>query len=650
MLTHDTQAHALRREPHGDLLRQAYLLTGDPARAHELADRAARIVEARAHRLGPAEALERAKEELVRSYVADPGRPPPVAAGGPTPHPDVAMWRAVCRLAPRRRAAIVLRYDEGLSEEHAAARMDTTPRLLRADVDAAMLTLRTAVPGVADPWTRVADALGAAGRGWSDYTRPAAARVAEVISAPAPVPAPRPAHGATRASRPRSARPTAVAAGVVAALLLAAAVIVPRLGGDDAATLEPGPVAAAPLDAGTVRGAPRPVVPTIDVADGLLNWPARGQLAADPALMAAATRAWKAGVPAAEAPAGAVGVLWAGSLDRRAVAILQGLDGSGRPHLAQVVGATRAAVRLQHAEPLHGGTQVLTLLPPSGPSGPVRVLVSPEAQVADGLLASNPMDGKPLQHATVGDDGVSGILPSPPGVPTCSRVVLLGLDAGYPGASGSRVLYSGIMTAEMLAGMPDKVEVGSPSLAPDRDALPETQWFADGAKLAPKVPGQGTLTVAALGPRLDAGPLDSADKRTVSSRAYELRRGGSTWVGSVVDVDGKTVCASAMPAGSAPEPTAWALRCPIPGEMMPGIVQVVGAPQAQSVDAALQPTKSPAGQERFAATASRPDDQPLDRAFAAILVAPMGFPCGVGTLRVHSGRAVTGVSLPVYTP
>ena len=156
--------------------------------------------------------------------------------------------------------------------------------------------------------------------------------------------------------------------------------------------------------------------------------------------------------------------------------------------------------------------------------------------------------------------------------------------------------------------------------------------------------------MAALGPRLDARPLDSADKRVVSSRAYELRRGDSTWVGSVVDVDGKTACASAMPAGSALEPTAWALRCPIPGEMMPGIVQVVGAPQAQSVDAALQPTKSPAGQERFAATASRADDQPLDQAFAAILVAPMGFPCGVGTLRVHSGRAVTGVSLPVYTP
>jgi hypothetical protein len=658
VLTYDTRAHTLRREPHGDLLRQAYLLTGDPDRAHELADRAARAAEAQAHRHDPGEALERAKEELVRSYVADPGPLPPLAASGPTPHPDVAMWRAVCRLAARRRAAIVLRYDEGLSEEQAAARMDTSPRLLRADVDAAMLTLRTAVPGVADPWTRVADALGAAGRGWSDYTRPAAARVAEVLSAPAPTraptssaPAPRRAHGATRAPWPRSARPTALAAGAVAALLLAAAVVVPRLGGDDPAPVGPDPAAIAPLDAGTPRGAPRPLVPSIDVADGLLNWPARGRLAADDGLLAAATKAWKAGVPAAQAPTTAVGVLWAGSLDRRAVAVLQGLDRSGRPHLAQVVGTTRTTVRLQHAEPLHAGTQVLTLLPPSGPSGPVRVLVSPEAQVADGLLASNPMDGKPLQHATVGDDGVSGILPSPPGVPTCSRVVLLGLDAGYPGASGARVLYSGIMTAEMLAGMPDKVDVASPTLAPDRDAMPETQWFADGAKLAAKVPGKGTLTVAALGPRLPARPLESADKRVVSTRAYELHRaGGSTWVGSVVDVDGKTVCASAIPAGSPPEPTAWALRCPIPGDMMPGIVHVVGAPQAQSVEVDLQPTRSPAGQEPFAATANRAADQPLDQAFAAVQVASMGFPCGVGTLRVHSGRAVTGASLPVFTP
>jgi Sigma-70, region 4 len=655
VLTDDTRIDPPLGEPQADLVRQAYLLTGDADAACRLADRAASAGRLHARRHGAAEGAEYAKAELVRSFVADPGeRSQRPAPPGSAVHPDVSVWQALCRLSPRRRAAIVLRYDEGLSEEEAAARLGTSAQIVRADMDAAMLTLRASLPGVADPWSRTSEALSAAGRGWSEYTRPAAARVAEVLASPPPLPradrdGDRDRH---RQRLPQRRGPRPVTAVVIAAiaLLLGTAVVVPRMAGDRPA---PG-TAAVPVPAGqqgTVRGAPRPLVPSIDVADGLLNWPARGRLAADDALLAAATKAWKAGVPAAEAPATAVGVLWAGTLDRRTVAVLQGLDRAGRPHLAQVVGTTRTAVRLQHVEPLHAGTQVLTLLPPSGPSGPVRVLVSPEGQVADGLLASNPTDGKPLRHAALGDDGVSGILPSPPGVPTCSRVVLLGLDAGYPGASGARVLYSGIMTAEMLAGMPDKVEVASPTLGPDRGALPETQWFADGAKLAAKVPGKGTLTVAALGPRLPARPLDSADKRVVSSRAYELHRaGGSAWVGSVVDVDGRTVCASAMPAGSPPEPTAWALRCPVPGEMMPGIVHVVGAPHAHSVEVDLQPTRSPAGQEPFGATASRAEDQPLDQAFAALLVAPMGFPCGVGTLRVHSGQAVTGASLPVYQP
>jgi hypothetical protein len=656
VLTYDTRPHALRREPDGDLVRQAYLFTGDPGRAAELADRAARVVEAYGWRLTAAEALERAKAELARSYVADPGPPPPVGIGGRTPHPDVAMWRAICRLPARRRTAIVLRYDEGLSEEQTAARMNTTPRLLRADVDAAMLTLRTAVPGVADPWTRVAEALAAAGRGWSDYTRPAANRVAEVLSAPAPAaaaaPAPRRAHGATAApgSRTaRSARPAAVVATAVAALLLAAGVVVPRLGGDDPTPSQPGPTAAAPAQEPAAGGAAPPAVPAVDVPEGLLNWPPRGQLAADQALVAAAAQAWKRGVPAAEAPTDGVHLLWAGNLDGRTVAVVQGLDRTGQPRLAQVAGATDTAVRLQHAELLHGGTQVLTLLPPA-PSGPVRVLVSPEAQVADGLLASDPMDGKPLRHMVLGPDGVSGILPSPPGVPTCSRVVLLGLDQDTQQATGAKIIYSATMTADMLAGMPMEVEVGSATLAPAHDASPETRWFTDGAKLAPKVPGRGTLTVAALGPRLADRPLDAADKRTVSTRAYELRRGNGRWIGSVVDVDGKTVCASVLPAGSPAGPAVWVLRCPIPGTMMPGIVHVVGAPGTQSVDVSLQPTRSPAGQEAFAATATRPDDQPLDEAFAALQVAPMGFPCGVGTLRVHSGRAVTETSLAVYKP
>jgi hypothetical protein len=278
------------------------------------------------------------------------------------------------------------------------------------------------------------------------------------------------------------------------------------------------------------------------------------------------------------------------------------------------------------------------------------VLVSPEGQVADGLLASNPMNGMPMKAIPVGDDGISGVLPSPPGVPTCSRVVLLGLDSSFRSASGARVLFSGIMSADMFGGMPKDVEVGSASLAPSMAARPDTPWFADGAELAPKVPGKGVVTVAALGPRLPVQPLSDKDRRLVSSRTYELRRGSGHWIGSVVDVGGKNVCASVYPVGAASGPVAWALRCPIPGGMMPGVVHVVGSPDAQSVDVALTPTTSPAGQEAFAGTATRPGGAPTGDGFASLLVAHMGFPCGTGTLKVHHDRDVASLALPVYLP
>ncbi|HST67129.1 MAG TPA: sigma factor-like helix-turn-helix DNA-binding protein [Mycobacteriales bacterium] len=644
MLTHDTRVEPPHQEPHPDLVRQGYLLTGDPERARQLAARAAAAGQLHGRRHGPAEALEHARAELVRSFVADPGRPRTQPAGTAAPHPDVAVWQALCRLSPRRRVAIVLRYDEGLTEEQTAERLGTSARTVRADVDAALLTLRTALPGVEAPWTRIADALSAAGRGWSDYTHPAPGRVAEVLASPAPTPAPRVVE-----ARQRALQPAVVVAAVVTLLLIGAAVLVPRLGRDDPA---PAPAAAAAGPQVLPRGAARQIAPSVDVPRGLLNWPARGSLSATDGLLAAATTAWKAKVPAAEAPASGVGVLWAGTLDGRTIAVLQGLDRGNHPRLAQLSGTGATTLALQHAEPLHAGTQVLSLLPPSGPSGPVRVLVSPEGQLADGLLASNPMNGMPLQRMPVDDSGISGVLPSPPGTPTCSRVVLLGFDPTDGSVTGPRVLFSGIMSADMLGGMPGRanVEVGTSSLAAPFNATPETAWFADGEKLAKQVPGRGLLTVAAFGPRLAPQRLSDTDRRMVSSRAYELRRGGGRWIGSVVDLDGKTVCHSVLPAGAGSGLTAWALRCPLPGEMMPGIVHVVAAPDAQRVDVALKPTRAPAGQEPFTGTATRPDDAPAPASFAALLVAHMGFPCGQGTLTVHHDQAAATVALPVYLP
>ena len=636
--------HAERRDsPHPELIRQAYLLTGDPELARQLAGRADGAARQHAARYGPEAARQHAQQELVRSFVADTDRPRPPAPDGAPLHPDVAAWQALRRLPPRRRAVLVLRYDEGLAEEEVAARLGTSAQSVRADVDAAMLTLRTALSDGQDPWTRVVTALAAAGRGWSDYTRPAPERVAEVLAAPRPEP---------RAARPERSRaghlrPAVVAAGSAALVLLAAVLVLPRLGDDPA----PAAPAAADTSAATdrqvsARSAGTPV-PTATVAKGLLNWPARGTLAEDRSVAGAATAAWRRAVPPAQGPATGLTVLWAGELDGRTSTIVQALDRDGRPRVAQLTGPATGSLTLAAAQPLVPGTAVLSVLPPTGPSGPVRVLVSPEVQVADGLLAGNPMDGSALRPTLVGVDGMSGVLPSPPGVPTCSRVVLLGLDRG-PG--GQPVLQSGVVTADKLGAMSMEVEVGTSTLAAASAAAPETVWFADGARLARKVAGTGTLTVAAFGPRLDPRPLSTAEAPTVSSRAYELRRGDRRWLGSVVEVGGKVVCASVTAVDAPPAgPAGWVLRCPLPGATA-GLLHVVGAADTSSVSVTLAPTPAPAGQRPYSGTLERDAAHP-DDSFAVLAVVPAGFPCGAGTVQAAGDRRrAAPVTLPLYRP
>jgi hypothetical protein len=321
--------------------------------------------------------------------------------------------------------------------------------------------------------------------------------------------------------------------------------------------------------------------------------------------------------------------------------------------VAQVSGPAVGRLKLARTEPLRPGTAVLSLLPPTGPSGPVRVLVSPEGQVADGLLASNPMDKKSVLTPTpVGTDGVSGVLPSPPGVPTCSRVVLLGLDPMDGGAdTGPPVLHSGIVRADLLAVLPMEVEVGTATLAAAPGTDPQTAWFTDGARLAPKVAGTGTLTVAAFGPRVAARPLSATDPRPVSSRAYELRRGDRRWLGSVVDVGGKPVCSSVVPVGAPPGgPAGWVLRCPVPGGTA-GLLHVVGTEGTSSVAVSLDPTPAPAGQRAYAGTAERDTAAQPTGSFAAVQVVPVGFPCGAGTVRATGGGTdAAPVTLPLYRP
>jgi hypothetical protein len=386
------------------------------------------------------------------------------------------------------------------------------------------------------------------------------------------------------------------------------------------------------------------------VPKGLLDWPARGPLRDDQQALTAATAAWRAKAPAAEAPASAVSMLYAGELDGRHVALVQALAKDGTPRVAQLSGYSPTAYRLVHAEPLTGRAELLSIVPKDGRGGQLRVLVSPEGQAADGLLASD-VSKVPLRKVELSADGVSEILPSPPGVPTCSRVVLLGLPAPL-GRGGQRVLESGVVTADMLGAMSMAVEVGSSTLAAGDDAVPQTTWFTDGEALAKKAKlGKTKAVVAALGPRVAAQPLSSSDQRQLESRAYELRAGGRKYVGAVVTFAGRTICTTVSPvsAGQEGRLTAFALRCPVPSGTA-GLVHVVGGADVQSVQVQLDPTPDPPGQAPYGSFVRRPGSGSTG-GFAVLDVVQAGFPCGTGTVQA-TGTADSSqpIRLPVFTP
>src|ERR671912_137885 len=248
-----------------DLLRQAYLLTGDPDRAERLARQALAAAAQHARRAGPAGSDEVAGTELVRAVLAEaePGdhARSPLPPGGHAP-----AGAALGGLPARRRAVLVLRYAEGLPDERIADRVGTTPRSVHVDAEAGLLTLGPALAGDRDPGRLVAAALADAGRRWGGGGRGSGAGGA---GAAAPVDGPRgdsppgpraagdgddtPFAGAAfplEQPRPRHRlRTPAVlgAAGLTALVLAAAAILVPpALGGATPLSPKAAPAAETP--------------------------------------------------------------------------------------------------------------------------------------------------------------------------------------------------------------------------------------------------------------------------------------------------------------------------------------------------------------------------------------------------------------------
>ena len=133
----------------GDLRRQAYLLTGSPERAGRVAERALAETGRRWDKLGgPAAAEEHAKRVVVAGALRSRGAAPavahtPLGTAAPTDDSGEAVWRALAGLPSRRRAVLVLRYDEGLDDAAVGARLGVPAATAAAEGEAGLAALRS---------------------------------------------------------------------------------------------------------------------------------------------------------------------------------------------------------------------------------------------------------------------------------------------------------------------------------------------------------------------------------------------------------------------------------------------------------------------------------------------------------------------------
>jgi hypothetical protein len=295
--------------------------------------------------------------------------------------------------------------------------------------------------------------------------------------------------------------------------------------------------------------APQPAVGTTP-AGGMLPWPARGPLAGDAALRAAAVRAWTGA--ASDRPRRDVSLLYAGRVGEASVVLLQGRDEAGRPLLAEVAGPAAGPLRLVRAEPLpeRAATSV-GVLEPDG-TGISRVLVTPAAGrgrivvLAPGRAAENlPVDGDGLAAARH-DLGtlqlvVQRPVPADPatarrtGSATAWRVV----GDGSPTAGALRLDHGPVRLVAPPAGWPDYP--------------PDEQAYAVGAGIADV---SGPLDLAVL----FAADVDSAGHR-YAARAYWVRDGHVQYVKTLMLVDGAAQCDSTWAGGAPADLQVLPARC-----------------------------------------------------------------------------------------
>jgi DNA-directed RNA polymerase specialized sigma24 family protein len=654
----------------GDLRRQAYLLTGSPERAVRLADKALADTGRRWDKLGgTAAAEEHARRVVAAGAVRGRGVAPTVAVtprgtAAPTDDAGEAVRRALAGLPPRRRAVLVLRYDEGLDDAAVGARLGVPATDAAAEGEAGLATLRsllrrrgrpeellptalaqtplptpvthtpptlhsdthgtetrpdtgtdvgvgdgagapseTSVSGGGPPATRVAARAGSGAGGMSSpAAAPAAGAASPAAGAASPAagaaaPAAVPAAGAESSAAPSPIAAPGVETGPAASDAEAGPDEVRSVPGEG----EPGQGAASPAGAAPARdrrrgwvvaaivavlvgvgagvlvpvlrdgsaGAAGPVPASTGTAPALLPWPARGTLAGDQDLLRSALRAWQTGVPDRQRPVRSA-ALWAGDLDGVRTVLLQGTDASGQSWLAQVIGSGDTA-SLRSTEPLGRAVPLLAL---GTIAGTVHLLADPDAD-PDSLLAAV---GGTLRPLAVGHDSLSqGVTAPSAGL----RVVL---------TDGGAVVGSGTVLPGRLSPVTGTVELTRSTLDLGPAQAPVQAWFDDGELVGRRL--GGPVELVQVGPVRATSVRVNARPTRLEARAYEVVRGGTRYLATVIRAGATSVCTDTAPVGPADsvpaKPIALVARC-IPRGGADGVLAAVGTRGVRSVRVTLAP-------------------------------------------------------------
>ncbi len=324
-------------------------------------------------------------------------------------------------------------------------------------------------------------------------------------------------------------------------------------------------------------GAAGPVPASSGTGPALLPWPVRGPLAGDQDLLRSALRAWQDGVPDRQRPARSA-ALWAGDLDGVRTVLLQGTDASGQSWVAHVIGAGDTA-SLRSTEPLGRAVPLLAL---GTTAGAVRLLADPDA-APDSILAAVGGTFRPL--AVARDSLSQGVTAPSAGLP----VVL---------TDGGAVVGSGTVLPGRLSPVTGTVELTRSTLDLGPAQPPVQAWYDDGELVGRRL--GGPVELVQVGPVRAASIRVNARPTRLEARAYEVVRGGTRYLATVVRAGGAPACTDTAPVGPADavpaKPVALVARC-IPPGAADGVLAAVGTRGIRSVLVTLAPA-TPAGPGR----------------------------------------------------